>query len=221
MINKDVLDQYDNIGEAYINNQRMFFASKDDWSRNQLRAHLIRVGNGKILDIGCGAGDDIKWCEENALDAYGIDPSKKMCQLAKNFVSSPEKIMLGDFENIPFPDSSFDLVMGRFSLHYLKDFSKAYVEISRVLKKDGIVLLIVSHPTYDSVHQSETADEMISVRLYDGKVTVRFPRHSLADYFSDTFLGLFDLRELNETNSVDADNPRRVPETLFYAAVKR
>lgn len=214
--------QYDEMGEQYIQNQRSFFSGRHDWTREKIQGELRDKSGVKLLDIGCGSGDDIRWCEENEIEAYGIDSSEKMLQLAKGTVSHPERIRFGHYESIPFDAGVFDIVMGRFSLHYLRDFSNAYKEMARVLKPNGYLLQIVSHPVYDALKIVETGDEdRISVTLYDGEVIVEFPPHSITDHFSPTFFDLFQLLELDETESVDAENPHKVPETLFYKAMKR
>lgn len=220
MANDEVLKQYEEGGEDYIRNQRTFFADKEDWTRKKIRG-VLKETTGKVLDIGCGAGDDIKWCEENGIEAYGIDPSEKMVGLAKNTVGHKDKVQVGEYEKIPFLDQTFDLVMGRFSLHYLKDFSLAYKETARVLKIGGKLMLIVSHPTFDSLTINKTKEELVSVKLYEGKVVVKFPPHKVGDYFSKQFLQNFDLQEVSESESIDADNLNKVPETLFYTATKR
>jgi len=221
MTNQATLKQYQEMGEDYTNNQRTFFADKEDWTRTAFRSELQKVRSGLVLDIGCGAGDDVKWCEENGIKAFGIDPVDKMCQLAKETINQPENIKLGSYEDIPFANQYFDLVMGRFSLHYLKDFRAAYREIARVLKTGGQLLLTVSHPTFDAFRISRTKEKLVSVKLYNGKVSVKFPAHHLKDYFSTTFFGLFDLQDIKESASIDADNPDKIPETLFYTAKKR
>jgi ubiquinone/menaquinone biosynthesis C-methylase UbiE len=222
MTAKGSVSHYDDIGQEYVNNQRNFFTDKEDWTRKKLRSELVKFTKKKILDIGCGAGDDLKWCEEQHIDGFGIDTSEKMLELARSTVKNPQCIQQGDYEAIPYPSEHFDLVMGRFSLHYLNSFRQAYLETARVLKKGGTLILIVSHPFFDTYISTESGEkEIISVPLYEGKVVVKFPPHKLADYFSSTFLSLFDLQEVVESESVDAVNPRKIPETLYFMAVKR
>ncbi|TSC54886.1 MAG: ubiquinone/menaquinone biosynthesis methyltransferase ubie [Parcubacteria group bacterium LiPW_30] len=218
---REINSQYDLIAEDYVNNQRGFFTGKDDWTRSKLKQELKKYKGKKILDIGCGAGDDIKWCEENGIEAYGVEYSEKMLNLAKNNVAYPENVKIGDYESIPFDDNYFDLVMGRFSLHYLKNFELAYKEIGRVLKSGGQLLIVASNPTYDTLKLQETdGDGLISVNLYGGRVVVKFPPHTLTDYFSREFFRQFVLQEIIESESVDAENPLKIPETLYFKAVK-
>lgn len=197
-----------------------FFSDKEDWTRTVIREELKKT-SGPVLDIGCGAGDDVKWCEANNIEAFGIEPSKTMLNIAKSNVRLPEKILAGSFEKIPFQDNYFELIMGRFSLHYLNNFTKAYSEIFRVLKKGGTLLLTVSHPIFDAFNISKYKKELVEVKLYEGKVTVKFPPHDLSDYFSKNFLNMFELSEIMESPSIDAVNPDQIPETLYIKAIKK
>ena len=63
----------------------------------------------KVLDIGCGTGNHVSEFKRNSMDAIGVDASRKMLKVAKNKVKGGD-FVLGDAENLPFKDSSFDLV---------------------------------------------------------------------------------------------------------------
>ena len=219
--NDSHVSEYDDMGDDYVNYQRKFFASKEDWTRTKPYSELHKMKGKKVLDIGCGAGDDLAWCLKHGIDVYGIDPSHRMCELSKETSGKSDIVSVGGYEHIPFPGETFDLIFGRFSLHYLESFTDAYVEMARVMKKGAALLLVVSHPTYNVVYKMKSGEKVISVKLYGGKVTVKFPNHEMSEYLSETFFSLFDLKELSESNSVDAENPDKVPETLYIKAIKR
>lgn len=211
------------MGDAYASHQKEFFAKKKDWTRERLDEVFNKLPKGAaVLDVGCGAGADVITALEKGFDSYGIDPSETMRNLALETITDSKRIGEGDYEHIPFSDGTFDLVFGRYSFHYLRELDAAYKELARVLKPGGVLVLIVSHPTYDDFKVLESGDkDTISVKLYDGKVTVTFPPHRLSDYFSATFFDLFDLQDIGESKSVDAENPHKLPETLYFKAVKR
>jgi ubiquinone/menaquinone biosynthesis C-methylase UbiE len=220
MSKDSVSKYYDQMGEQYTLKQREFFSDKKDWSREKIRSAFNSIKGEKILDIGCGGGDDIAWFEKQGAEVYGIDISTAMLELARKNVAHPENIKEGSYQNIPFPENYFDVVLGRFSLHYLKSFDSAYKEIARVLKRDGTLVQLVSHPTFDSSHTADSGGN-IHIELYSGKVIVSFPPHTFNDYFSTTFNNLFELKGQDEDVSLDAKNPNKLPEMLFYKAIKR
>ena len=92
--------------------------------------------NAKILDVGCGKGflifDMLKIRKD--LDVYGLDISNYAIENAKEEIK--EKIVLGNSNNLPWPDNYFDLVISITTLHNLHNFDlfKSLQEIERVGK---------------------------------------------------------------------------------------
>ncbi|MDX8336183.1 class I SAM-dependent methyltransferase [Candidatus Cetobacterium colombiensis] len=105
----------------------------------------IKNKNGtELLDIGTGKGDLL----EKILLIYpnknwnlvGIDISEKMIEKAveKNISA---KFKVGDSENLPFKNSSFDIITCINSFHHYENPEKAISEIKRVLRPGGIIIL--------------------------------------------------------------------------------
>jgi len=225
----DIRTQYNKIGKGYIEGQQAFFAKKEDNARKFIRKNLGNLKNKKVLDVGCGGGTDILFYEKLGADVYGIDPSKFMVNAAKKIIKQPNKIKIGGAEKIPFDKNFFDIVAGRFSLHYIKDLDKAYREIARVLKPNGLFVAIVNHPFDDLLRQRNKIygnQEVLSARLYKNKVQIKFLSHIFSDYLSETFLKLFILRSFYENtdtgdkNKYDIKNIA-VPSMLGFKATKR
>jgi SAM-dependent methyltransferase len=218
----DIKRQYNEIGKQYIDGKKSFFLKKENWRAIATAKHLGNIQDKNILDIGCGDGGDYKIFESMGAKVFGIDPSELMVEHAKNNVQGPENIQVGDYENIPFPDKSFDIVFGCFSLHYLDNFDKAYEEMHRVLVHGGKLLLIVSHPSFDLTWRLEEKNkdkDLITIELYDNKTKVSFPPHILRDYFSPTFLKLFNIMGLDEYSEEELKKKEaKVPGALLYYA---
>lgn len=103
----------------------------------------------KILDLGCGTAyllSEIK--KQIDCDACGLDISKEMLKAAKNNLEDCQ-YKLGDSENIPWDDDSFDLVLCSASFHHYPNPEKVLNEIRRVLKNNGI--LVLGDPTMPPV----------------------------------------------------------------------
>jgi ubiquinone/menaquinone biosynthesis C-methylase UbiE len=98
-----------------------------------------------ILDIGCGPRGSLEWAEM-AAERIGLDPLAD-AYLKMGASSHKMTYVKGNAEKIPFPDGYFDFVSSFNSLDHVGDARKAAGEILRVLKKGGILLLIVDiHP---------------------------------------------------------------------------
>ncbi|NUU96479.1 hypothetical protein XO10_09470 [Marinitoga sp. 1135] len=110
---------------------------------------LIGNVNGlKILDAGCGAGYYMElMINKGAKEVVGIDFSENMVAAAKRRIKDNGKVFLHNLnEDLPFEDSYFDLIISSLTLHYVKDLNKVFMELSRVLKKDGHIVISIHHP---------------------------------------------------------------------------
>ena len=96
--------------------------------------------NKDCLVLGCGNGEDIKDFEKLSSKIVGIDISSRLIKEAtKKF--KRHYFILGDAENLPFKNKSFDIVLCKSILHHLPNLEKALNEINRILKKNGILLI--------------------------------------------------------------------------------
>jgi len=98
--------------------------------------HLDVRPETKLLDVGCGNGYfTFYWAK--LCDVTGVDFSKEML----NNNSHP-KLILGNAENLPFDDDTFDIVFCSNLLHHLENIEKVLKEMRRVSKR----YVIVSEP---------------------------------------------------------------------------
>lgn len=109
--------------------------------RNKLPLCCIKLDTA--TDLGCGTGEMMKLILQQNEDKslYGIDLSEKMLDVAKEKLGNRVKLILGDSEQLPFPDSFFDVVYCNDSFHHYPAPDKVLSEISRVLKPKGVFLM--------------------------------------------------------------------------------
>jgi demethylmenaquinone methyltransferase/2-methoxy-6-polyprenyl-1,4-benzoquinol methylase len=108
-----------------------------------------------ILDIATGTGDlAIKFASATQANRIiGLDLSEGMLSMAKKKISGSEiseKLIFvqGDSEALDFEDNLFDVVTVSFGIRNFENLEKGLSEIYRVLKKDGLfVILETSVPT--------------------------------------------------------------------------
>lgn len=222
----DIKKQYNNIGKSYISLQNRFFSQNEDVGTRFIKQMLPNLKGKIVLDLGCGEGKDIKLYEGlGAKHVYGIDSSEFMVSRAKKTSKIPENIFLGEIEKIPFKDSFVDVVVGRYSFHYVENFDHAYKEIFRVLKPGGVLILIVDHP-FDTLFVQKNkiygSKEVIKLGLFDGNVPIYFPTHTFNDYFSRLFFDLFYLDYFEEGYGVELKlNKYHIPNFMGFKAIKR
>jgi tRNA (cmo5U34)-methyltransferase len=112
----------------------------------------------KVLDIGCGAGNNtLKFLEYVPnFDCDLIDLSLPMLEKAKERVSALNtgkiRIIQGDFREIELPNNKYDVIFAAAVLHHLRDdrdWERAFEKISRITAPGGSVWItdLISHET--------------------------------------------------------------------------
>ena len=106
----------------------------------------------KIVDLATGTGDLALAVQKKLPDAEvtGVDFLPEMLELARR--KGVRKTILADAMKLPFPDASFDCVTIAFGLRNMENWRDALVEMSRVLRPDGRLLVLeFSLPTLSIV----------------------------------------------------------------------
>lgn len=103
--------------------------------------------NDIVADLGAGNGYfTIPMAKKTEWPVYAVDIELRMLTLLKE-VAEKESIenihyIQSDLETIQLEDRSVDKVMAAFVIHEVPDLVKALIEIKRILKSDGKLLLI-------------------------------------------------------------------------------
>src|SRR5262249_1574218 len=99
----------------------------------------------RVLDAGCGPAVITAAVARATpeLDVVGLDAGAARAADAEATLDRipNARVVLGDIQNLPFPDCSFDLVFSRFVLEYVSDKQQAVDELVRVCRPGGTVLL--------------------------------------------------------------------------------
>ena len=97
---------------------------------------------GKIVDLATGTGDLALALQKKLPDAEvtGVDFLPEMLELAQG--KGVRQTMLADAMKLPFPDDSFDCVTIAFGLRNMENWKGALAEMSRVLRRDGHLLVL-------------------------------------------------------------------------------
>ncbi len=109
----------------------------------QLLGRIPNEFSGKILDVPVGTGvfTAKKYNEMKTADITCLDYSEDMLDIARERISGENvKLVQGDVANLSFLDECFDIVLSMNGFHVFPDKDKAFAEVTRVLKKGGILL---------------------------------------------------------------------------------
>ena len=131
--------------------EKYFELEKQNWwfrTRRNIIFWLFKEykisSNDRILDYGCGSGFLVGKLQAIGLDASGVDVSDEAIRVGigrgvKNLYSL-------DRVRSHFDDNSFDLVMALDVIEHIKNDKEAIDELSRVLKPNGHLIIMV--PAY-------------------------------------------------------------------------
>ena len=151
---EQVTKMFDTISGEYDGLNRVIsFGIDVKWRKKVVK--IVKESNSKIvLDIATGTGDlAIALASTNAEKIVGLDISRGMLEIGKEKIKQRElsdriEMVLGDSENIPFGDNTFDAITVAFGIRNFETLENGLKEILRVLKPGGcFVILETSVPT--------------------------------------------------------------------------
>lgn len=112
------------------------------------RVQALLHSNVVMLDAGCGKGESLQKYRPRVKLAIGIDVSKEPVRDAAGrgiSTNSPQSVLVGSLEDLPFKEETFDLITCRWVMEHLKDPKRSFHEFHRILKKDGHLVLLTTN----------------------------------------------------------------------------
>jgi ubiquinone/menaquinone biosynthesis C-methylase UbiE len=121
----------------------VFMCPNARWAEERHRAAMRAAIAGRVvLDYGCGDGESSRQLlAEGASHVHGLDLGEKAIALAQQKGLPNASFQVGDAHRLPWPDHSFDVVVGRAILHHL-DLPTATRELMRVLRPGGELFFV-------------------------------------------------------------------------------
>src|SRR5437660_7241187 len=135
-----------------------FRENADQWHRirslyideREVEAALVEIiasaDPRDLLDIGTGTGRMLEILAPRVEHALGSDQSREMLSIARVNLAraglGTGSVRLGDMYQLSVPDASFDAVVIHQVLHYADRPAAAIAEAARVLRSNGILVLV-------------------------------------------------------------------------------
>lgn len=95
-----------------------------------------------VADLGCGAGYLSGYLADRAQKVIAVDHSSKMLDAAQRRLGDvPIEYRQGEFESLPLADDEVDAAFANLVWHHVADMDRAAVELLRVLKPGGKVVI--------------------------------------------------------------------------------
>jgi ubiquinone/menaquinone biosynthesis C-methylase UbiE len=115
---------------------------------------------GRLLDVGGGSGQ-LAALLADALDAHVtvLDPTAELLV----HVPAGERItaVSGAAEDMPFDDSAFDAIVITDAFHHIRDQHAGAAEFARVVRPDGLVLVLDPDPRIFTVRLIALAERLV------------------------------------------------------------
>jgi SAM-dependent methyltransferase len=147
----------------------------------------------KILEIGCGAGNNLWFAAREGFTVFGIDGSPSAIEYARKRFADEGlggDFRIVDFVKLPFKDNTFDFVIDRAALtcSTTSDAAKTIAEVKRVLLPGGKFFFNPYSDHHSSHVSGITGPDGLTVDISGGTLTgigpVRF-------YGKREILGMF------------------------------
>jgi len=180
-------------GEQY-GYDRSYINLKDSPYWHKLLNDIFKLGHksGRLLEIGCNYGFFLRACEPY-FNTCGIDISRYATSQAKDYAPK-SKILLHDAQKgLPFKDEYFNVVAMFDALEHLKKYEYVLREIHRVLRDEGILLLVT--PNRYSMNSILFGKDYWFKR--DSSHVVLFSRDSLWKTLSEAGFGDISIRTIS------------------------
>lgn len=130
----------------------------------------------RILEVGCGAGNNLWFAAREGFAVSGIDGSATAIEYAqKRFADEglTGDLRVGDFTKLPFADATFDLAIDRGALTCcgLSAAKKAVDEVRRALVPGGRFLLNPYSDRHSSFLGGQRAPDGLTTEITAGTLT--------------------------------------------------
>ncbi|OYD06701.1 class I SAM-dependent methyltransferase [Paludifilum halophilum] len=132
------------MGKIFASTYDLWMGPLERKGLGPIRKHLIRKARGRVLEIGSGTGFNFPYYRGTG-KVTAIDPEPAMTKQAKARAEKahvPIEVITVGGEKLPFPDHSFDTVVGTLVLCTIPDPYKALKEVRRVCRPGGQVLFL-------------------------------------------------------------------------------
>jgi len=182
------------------------------------------VTHKRVLDAGCGYGYYSVLLAKKGAMVTGIDISEKMIELAKNNADKASvecQFLVCDMQDLSMlASNTFDMVISSIVVSHLDDIRKAFSEVFRVLKCNGIFAFSENHPILKGSWEKDNEGRRLhwnidnyferSIRTGEwgnqqsGNVIITSWRHrTVQDYFDALITSGFVVERLVEPEPAD------------------
>ncbi len=134
------------------------FLRREIAARMHERLTLVKIAPQRLLDAGCGSGEDLALLQKTypAAQVLGLDAAPAMLRAAQTAPPAMRALnqmlsrlmparagvdlVCADFGDLPFGPNSLDLLWSNLALHWHPQPDRVFAEWRRVLRVDGLLM---------------------------------------------------------------------------------
>lgn len=181
---------------------KKYNSTYDDWLNKYTK--LFRK-DFKIVELGCGRAYSSNYLISSGfINVIATDFSSEVLKMVQEENKDLQTMLFDMTGGLPFGDNSVDVVIADLCLHYFDSEMTKYIikEISRVLKKDGYLLVRVN--STKEVQKKNNLEKIEHNFYFEGNIYKRyFDEEDCYYYFKD-----FKVYYLQESAMDRYDNPK-------------
>jgi len=193
------MSDYNEFAEEYARQTEML----EGRTRKTFYSLLPPLSGKKVLDVGCGSGHDAEYYFNQGAIVSGIDIAEREIEMAKR--RNVGSFTLGNMNNLPFQDNTFDLITSFYALQSSSDVKQSLLEVVRVAKANSQIFILAAHPFRNCLEGFVNdgdgdyyAKRNITTHILDKSITLNEPRHTLMDYLPPEVLTKAELQRIEE-----------------------
>ncbi|WP_178990173.1 bifunctional demethylmenaquinone methyltransferase/2-methoxy-6-polyprenyl-1,4-benzoquinol methylase UbiE [Winogradskyella schleiferi] len=219
-----VTKMFDTISKEYDGLNRVISFGIDVKWRNKVVKLVAQTNPENILDIATGTGDlAISLTSTTAKEIIGLDISDGMLEVGRKKIKSKNldnviSMVIGDSENLPFEDDTFDAITVAFGVRNFEHLEKGLAEILRVLKPNGIFVILETSVPTNPIYK---AGYNVHTKLVMPVIGKLFSKDKVAyDYLSES-ASVFPYGEAlnNILRKIGFINVKDMPQTMGVATI--
>ncbi|MGE5483894.1 MAG: class I SAM-dependent methyltransferase [Ignavibacteriales bacterium] len=107
-----------------------------------------------VLEVACGPGIGLGYLMSKAASVVGGDYDPSLVEIAQRHYGDRVEVIHLDAQDMPFADSSFDVVLLLEALYYLRDVEKFLREARRVLRDGGTLFICSANKEWNGFNPS-------------------------------------------------------------------